>query len=180
MGFRKFMNAYINKKVIVKYLLLAVLATSIILGGSYRVDAEMIAPDQITTLAATNSVRINNMVFTLNSVSASKSNQYRTAAEGNKLVCINLTVTNQGTKQEQLTSIMMFKLYDKTGKNYNIVLPEGPDSINGLLSPGQSKTGTVWFEVPQGLNQFELHIRPSMMSQETGILAIQVGGAYAQ
>jgi len=165
----KHVRLYMYKKAVIKYFIIAVIAGSIIVAGINNVNAEeIIEPEK------TSGIRVNNLVFTVNSVSGSKSNQFKTASEGNKLVCINLEVTNDGTRQEQLTSIMIFKLYDNSGNIYNIVLPEGSDSINGLLSPGESKKGTVWFEVPKEANRFELCIRPSMMSQETGIIDIEI------
>lgn len=180
MNIIKHIRTCIYKRTVIKYLILAVIAGSITVVVSNRINAEEIIESYKTSSleVCNNSIRINNLIFTVNNVSESKSNQYKTASEGNKLVCVNLKVTNDSTTQEQLTSIMMFKLYDKNGNIYNIVLPEGPDSINGLLSSDESKDGTVWFEVPKGINSFDLYIRPSMMSQETGILDIEIGEPY--
>ncbi|SHI44106.1 DUF4352 domain-containing protein [Lutispora thermophila] len=174
----KYARSCMCKKVAVKYFILTVVACSIILAGSNITNAEEFMEYDKTSniIVYMKSTKTNNLVFTINGVSESKSNKFKTASEGNKLVCINLKVTNDGVKQEQLTSKMMFKLYDDKRNIYNIVLPEGTDSINGLLSAGESKEGTVWFEVPKKINKFELCIEPPRMSQKKGMLDIETVG----
>lgn len=115
---------------------------------------------------------IGDMAFTVKSVCESQKNGYKTASEGKKLVGINLIVENNGTKEQQMTSVMMFKLIDSKKQKYSIALPEGPDSLNGLLAPKASMSGSIWFEVPKEETQFQLVIRPSMPEQQTGTLDI--------
>lgn len=126
------------------------------------------------TFNSTKSVKIGDLVFSVQKVSESNKNQYRTASKGNKLLCIDLNIENNGTEEEQITSIMTFKLFGKNNVQYNIVLPEGNDSVNGIVSPNKAVSGKIWFEVPKENSSYELQIRPSMMNEEIGIINIKL------
>jgi uncharacterized protein DUF4352 len=125
------------------------------------------------TLNSTKSIKIGDLVFSVQKVIESNKNQYRTASKENKLLCIDLNIENKGTEEEQITAIMVFKLLGKNNVQYNIVLPEGNDSVNGIVYPNKAVAGKIWFEVPKESSSYELHIRPSMMNEEIAIINIK-------
>lgn len=111
------------------------------------------------------SIQIEDLIFTINEINIAEGNQFKNAREGNQFLTINMTVENKGSKETQMTSIVMFRLFGKDGTRYNIVLPEEKDSINGLLPSGDKIKGKVCFEVPKDIKDFQLKIKPSIKSE---------------
>jgi hypothetical protein len=120
-------------------------------------------------------IKINDLTFTIDEIKTSQFNQYKEPAEDNHFLYIDLTVENKGTKQEAMTSIMMFRLSGNNDDVYNMVLPEPADeSINGLLNPGDTMSGKVCFQVPKDIKEFNLEIQPSMIDKKRETVNLKI------
>lgn len=133
--------------------------------NSTEENKDKIEIEKAQKYASGKSIEIEDIVFTIDEINIEEENQFRKAREGNQFLNINMIVENKGLKETQMTSIMVFKLFGKDGTCYNIVLPEGKDGINGLLPSGAKIKGKVCFEVPENIEDFQLGIKPSVMSE---------------
>lgn len=108
---------------------------------------------------ATNSITIDHLVFNIKDASVSQENRFGAAGEGYRFLNIHLSVKNEGSTVEQMTSHMVFKLHDMDNQVYNIFLPE-EEGLNGILKPEQEINGKISFKVREGKEKFKLEIKP--------------------
>lgn len=86
--------------------------------------------------------------------------------EGNTYYLVDLSITNNSDEDVELSSIMMFTLYDSEDNSYDIsltglgLLSEYGDmpSADGTVAPGEEFRCGVAFEVPEDAEGFVLEI----------------------
>ena len=68
---------------------------------------------------------------------------------------------NVGDESEHLSSLLMFKLFDSDGYNYDVIFyPETKGDVGGELSAGRKLRGELAFEIPINSEGLELEIDP--------------------
>lgn len=78
-------------------------------------------------------------------------NQFETAKEGKRLAAVEFQLKNNGSKAEQISTLMQFKLKDATNAQYGAgFFAPDPKFPDGELAPGDTARGFVSFEIPQG------------------------------
>lgn len=102
---------------------------------------------------------IDKIFFDIKKVSLTEYNGNIKAEEGYDFLDIELLIKNNGKYNQQITSIMIFKLFDEKGNSYNIALPE-KKGVNGLLAPKNKIDGKITFKVREGEKKFRLEIKP--------------------
>lgn len=109
------------------------------------------------------SVKAGNLVFTVNSTRVDTGNEFIKPDEGNIYYIIDVTVENTGDKSENVSSLMMFKLFDSDGYNYNITFgPETKGQVDGEIAAGRKLRGELVFEIPKEATGLELEIDPTL------------------
>ena len=109
------------------------------------------------------SVKAGNLIFTVNSTRIDEGGDFIKPKDGYIYYIIDVTVENTGDKSESVSSLMMFKLFDSDGYNYNITIgPETKGSVDGEISSGRKLRGELAFEIPQDAEGLELEIDPSI------------------
>lgn len=118
-------------------------------------------------------VQIATLAFKLESASIESVKKPGAEDEGYKLLNLELSVKNNGTKEEQLTSVMAFKLTDIDGQAYNIVLPE-EQGLNGLIKPQGELEGKISFKVKAEKKDFKLEIKPWITMSKKAYIDIKL------
>lgn len=93
------------------------------------------------------------------------SNQFITAAPGNRYVVIDAEVTNNDDKPASVSSMMCFELQDSANKSYNITFTDtSTSSVDGELAPGTAKRGDLSYEVPETATGLRLQFKCDLLS----------------
>ena len=135
---------------------------------------ESVTPAKVDTSATTASTAKNQVfaigdtiqagdhIFTVNSVREDKGSEFIKPKDGNIYYIIDVTVDNKTDKSINVSSIMMFKLFDSEGYNYNITIgPETKGSVDGEIAAGRKLRGELIFEIPAASKGLELEIDPT-------------------
>lgn len=104
-------------------------------------------------------VELDGLKYTVKSISRTDSNGVKNAANDRTFICVEMDVQNNTGNDSQITSVMNFSLTDTSGKWFNVVMPEGNDSVNGQLASGTIKSGKVYFDVDIDTTEFILTFR---------------------
>lgn len=126
-------------------------------------NAETESAAKTETYKIGDSVKAGNLIFTVNSTRIDEGGDFIKPKDGYIYYIIDVTVENTGDKSESVSSLMMFKLFDSDGYNYNITIgPETKGSVDGEISSGRKLRGELAFEIPQDAEGLELEIDPSI------------------
>lgn len=118
------------------------------------------------------SVKADNLIFTVNSVRTDEGGDFIKPDEGNIYYIIDVTVENTGDESEIVSSMIMFRLSDSEGYNYSITFgPETKGQLDGEVSPGRKIRGELVFEIPEDSTGLELEIDPTL---GTGQIIVQL------
>jgi len=132
-----------------------------------KVDKEATQQEESQTKTETyeigDSIKAGNLIFTVNSTRIDEGGDFIKPKDGYIYYIIDVTVENTGDKSESVSSLMMFKLFDSDGYNYNITIgPETKGSVDGEISSGRKLRGELVFEIPEDAEGLELEIDPSL------------------
>lgn len=119
------------------------------------------APPQTFKLGET--VKMGELAITVHSKRIAKGGEFIRPAQGNVWLIAEATIENLGNKAAAISSLMMFKLADAQGYNYNVTI--GPDlkgQLDGELAPGRKMRGEVAFEIPADATGLELIFEPNI------------------
>ncbi len=102
-------------------------------------------------------ISIGDYVFTVNSARTSKGGDFLKPDEGNIWYIVDATVENESDKPVTISSMMMFKLSDSEGYNYNSTIADDTKgNLDGELAPGRKMRGELAFEIPENAGGLEL------------------------
>jgi len=118
-------------------------------------------------------IKMGNLQFKVNSVRTSEGDEFFKPDEGNVYLFVDITIENISNEEENISSLLMFKIVDKDGRSYDIALSgEAKGSVDGSLGAGRKMTGELSFEVPEDIKDFELEINPEIFG--TGIAIVRI------
>ncbi|WP_066638551.1 DUF4352 domain-containing protein [Desulfolucanica intricata] len=120
------------------------------------------------------SVKMGDLQFTVNSVRNSNGNNFIKPKEGNVYLLADCTIDNLSQEATSISSILMFKVVDNEGYNYNVTI--GPDTrgtLDGELAPGRKMRGELVFEVPVQAQSLELIFEPNLFGFGQAIYKIK-------
>lgn len=128
--------------------------------------------DEMTVVdyKAGETIKIGELVFTVDDVKTSEENTSKKAPEGYQYLYITLTAKNNGNTQVGMTSNMVFQLNGEDNIRYNLSMPEEPGSFNGLIDPGKSMSGHLCYLIPTQEQDYELVIKPSVNEPEYAVV----------
>ena len=94
--------------------------------------------------------------------------QFIQPAEGSRYVAVDTEVTNNSAEAETVSTIMMFEVQDESNRSYNIALTDHDvPSLDGEVPAGQSRRGTMVFEVPGDAGALHLNFTGGFWSRGT-------------
>ncbi len=108
-------------------------------------------------------VKMGDLQFSVNDVRTSAGDDFFKPEQGNVYFIVDSTISNLASESANISSLLMFKLVDDEGYNYQVTL--GPDtrgSLDGELGPGRKMRGELAFEVPENVQGLELIFEPNV------------------
>jgi len=120
-------------------------------------------------------VKAGNLIFTVNSTRTDKGGDIIKPGEGKIYYIVDVTVENTGDKSENVSSLLMFKLFDSDGYNYSVTFgPETKGQIDGEIAAGRKLRGELVFEIPEDAMGLELEIDPTIFG--SGKIIVELDG----
>ncbi|AVQ46018.1 DUF4352 domain-containing protein [Clostridium botulinum] len=112
-------------------------------------------------------VKLKDFKVTVNKLYKVKGDELSQPQPGNEFIAVDCSVENISDEQQAVSSVMMFKVVDKDGR-------ECEESIGGLtaakagqmdgeIGPGRKITGVYVVEVPKGTTGLELEFNGSLL-----------------
>jgi hypothetical protein len=109
-------------------------------------------------------VEMGELVITVNSVNDSQGSEFIKPAAGHVYKITDCTIENLSDESQGISSLMMFKMADSEGYNYNTTITDSSKpSLDGELGPGRKMRGEVAFEVPIDATGLELIFEPNIL-----------------
>lgn len=98
---------------------------------------------------------------------------YIKAEEGKEFFLVDCTVENTSSKDQAVSSIMMFKIVDKDGRSYDQALfTDANGQLDGTVGSGRKITGEYCVQVPQGQTGLELEFNSSLINNQQIIVSL--------
>jgi hypothetical protein len=98
-------------------------------------------------------IEIGDLTLTVNEVTNPPGDDFNKPDEGNIFVVVDVTITNNSSAAENISSLMQMSLKDDTGQGYDLDLTASMASDgktpDGEIAPGETIRGQVGYEVPE-------------------------------
>lgn len=113
-------------------------------------------------------VELKDLKVTVNKVYTVNGDEFNKPNDGNEYVAVDITLENTGKEETAVSSVMMFKVVDKDGREceYSItgLAAAKAGQMDGTLGAGRKMTGAYVVEVPKGTKGLELEFDSSLLS----------------
>lgn len=87
--------------------------------------------------------------------------------DGKVYFIMDVTIENNGTEEENISSLLMFDLKDGDGRSQDLSIGAGTDgSLNGTILPSEKLTGEIAFETEEA-GELNLYINLSVFGGKT-------------
>ena len=118
-------------------------------------------------------VKIDDFEIKVNSIKTSKGNQFSKPKKGNEFFKVDATVKNTSDKEQNISSVIMFKVVDKDGRALDqVIFADHKGQLDGKVSPGRKITGEYIVEAPKGSKGLELEFDSSLLSNGQVIIKL--------
>lgn len=121
-------------------------------------------------------VELKNYKVTVNKVYEVAGDEYTKPKDGNVFLAVDCTVENISKESQSISSIMMFKVVDKDGRQceYSItgVTAAKAGQLDGEVGAGRKITGAYVIEVPKGQTGLELEFDGSLLSGSQVVVSL--------
>ncbi|NFQ67873.1 DUF4352 domain-containing protein [Clostridium sporogenes] len=112
-------------------------------------------------------VKLKDFKVTVNKVYKVKGDEFTQPQSGNEFIAVDCSVENISNEQQAVSSIAMFKVVDKDGRQCEYSM-EGltaakAGQMDGEIAPGRKLTGAYVVEVPKGTTGLELEFDGSLL-----------------
>lgn len=136
-------------------------------------------PEKVTvpeTFRVGDTVKMDKLSFTLNSVRWEKGDQFISPGEGEKWIVFDGTVENLGTEAQTISSMLMFKLYDAEhfAKDVSWFTPNLEGSLNGEIGAGRKMRGEIAFVVKEDETAWEFIFQPGVFRFGQAIYVVTI------
>ncbi len=108
--------------------------------------------------------RLDNIIYRIYSVEEILSSGIYQSRPREVLLRIGLSINNQSTRTNYLSTLMNVRLADQYGKEYSSLITETPPYPDTL--PGQSSRGHLVFLIPRDNGPWTLRVKPSFIKEE--------------
>jgi len=118
-------------------------------------------------------VEIENLEFVVNGIRTDSGSGFFTPDAGYTYLLVDVSVTNNGSEAELISSMLMFTLRDSEGFAYTSsmgALSVGRGGLDGDVMVGSTLRGELGFEVPEGITGLELFINPNVFRAEDTVV----------
>jgi hypothetical protein len=99
--------------------------------------------------------------------------EFEQPAAGNRYVAVDTEVFNDSKTPQSVSSIACFELQDAANKSYNMTIVTGaPNPPDGEIAPGQSRRGTLVYEVPTTSTGLKLVFKCDLFSTGSAVISL--------
>lgn len=121
--------------------------------------------------------KLNDIQYTFSELNFEKKSapKYKLDAD-EQCMTMQYQVTNLGKTDSAFTAITLLTLKDPADNLYGLTLPEGKNSLNGVLKPGKSQIGYVRFTVSRQVGQYRLQVKPDLNQSSCAFLNLSKEG----
>ena len=113
-------------------------------------------------------MELKDLKVTVNKVYNVAGDEINKPKDGNEFVAVDITLENTGKEEKAVSSVMMFKVVDKDGRQceYSVLglAAAKAGQMDGTLGAGRKMTGAYVVEIPKGTTVLELEFDSSLLS----------------
>lgn len=113
-------------------------------------------------------VELKDLKVTVNKVYTVAGDEFNKPKDGNEYIAADITLENTGKEEKPVSSVAMFKVVDKDGRQceYSVMglTAAKAGQMDGTLGAGRKMTGAYVVEVPKGTKGLELEFDSSLLS----------------
>lgn len=126
-------------------------------GTAVSTSQETPASAPVKHFAVGQGVKIGNTYeVTINSVKTSPGDDISQPKSGNQYLLVDASIKNISSKEQDVSSIIMWHLQDATGLTYHETFTDLGQAPDGKVEPGSPIRGTLSYEVPTTVKKFSL------------------------
>lgn len=93
-------------------------------------------------------------------------NEFESASAGNRLVAVEVEVTNTGDERQTISTLMGAELIDSQNRPWNITIAATDrPQLDGEVVPGASRRGWIAFEVANDSEDLKIRIKGNLTAQ---------------
>ncbi len=136
-------------------------------------------PEKVTepeTFRMGDTVKMDKLSFTLNSVRWEKGDQFSSPEEGEKWIVFDSTIENLSTEPTAISSMLMFKLYDAEHyvKDVSWFTSNLKGSLDGEIGSGRKMRGEIAFVVKEDETAWEFIFQPGVFDLGQAIYVVTI------
>ncbi|EJP6471726.1 DUF4352 domain-containing protein [Clostridium sp. L74] len=132
-----------------------------------KVEEKKEETEKTKTFKVGDVVELKDLKVTVNKVYNVAGDEFNKPKDGNEYIAADITLENTGKEEKAVSSIMMFKIVDKDGRQceYSItgLAAAKAGQMDGTLGAGRKMTGAYVVEVPKGTTGLELEFDSSLL-----------------
>ena len=139
--------------------------------GEEPIEEEPATSEEIFVIGDT--VRMGDLVFTLNSARWEEGDEWNKPKEGERWLVLDCTVENESSEPTTISSMLMFSLYDEDSYSRDVdFFADTEGSLDGELGVGRKMRGEIAFDVEEGQSYWEFIFEPEVFDFGQAIFAI--------
>lgn len=129
--------------------------------------------NETKTFKVGDTIQTNDFKIKVNKVSVSNGTEFSKPQKGNEFVKVDVTVENTSKDEQNISSMLMFKVVDKDGRSCNqAIVDNQKGQLDGKIAPGRKMTGEYIVEAPKGEKGLELQFDSSLVSNGQVIVTL--------
>ena len=120
---------------------------------------------KVETFKVGDTIQTKDFKITVNKVETSEGGEFVKPKDGNEFIKVDITIENTSKEEQNISSMIMFKVVDKDGRSYNQAIVEDQNGqLDGKVAPGRKMTGEYVVEVPKGATGLQLEFDSSLLN----------------
>ncbi|EDS79098.1 DUF4352 domain-containing protein [Clostridium perfringens] len=120
---------------------------------------------KVETFKVGDTIQTKDFKITVNKVETSEGGEFVKPKDGNEFIKADITIENTSKEEQNVSSMIMFKVVDKDGRSYNQAIVEDQNGqLDGKVAPGRKMTGEYVVEVPKGATGLQLEFDSSLLT----------------
>ncbi|EOU1669095.1 DUF4352 domain-containing protein [Clostridium perfringens] len=120
---------------------------------------------KVETFKVGDTIQTKDFKITVNKVETSEGGEFVKPKDGNEFIKVDITIENTSKEEQNISSMLMFKVVDKDGRSCNqAIVDNQKGQLDGKVAPGRKMTGEYVVEVPKGATGLQLEFDSSLLT----------------
>ncbi len=129
--------------------------------------------NETKTFKVGDTIQTKDFKIRVNKVTTSNGSEYVKPEKGNEFVKVDITVENISKEEQNISSVLMFKVVDKDGRSCEQAITDNQKGqLDGKVAPGRKMTGEYIVQAPKGQKGLELQFDSSLISNGQVIVTL--------